>query len=354
MFFNIAVSKTTAAVKAIFIILLCVGAVVFSRECTDGALNGLKFCFGVLIPSLLPFMAVSSFIVKSGLSNLFGKPFGFIMRKFFGLNRSFAPVILLSMIGGYPVGARGISALYKSGAVSKREAQKAAMFSFCAGPGFLINFVGVSLYNNKTIGIILCVSQMLSVIILGTVVDLFDKERKSYGYKSKIQTKNVSFGYALVEAAADSSRGILNICAFVVLFSAFAGIINSVLDEGLIESALLCLLEICSAIEGLSKSATVEIIAFAVGFGGLCVHFQIYSSLEDLKISKALFFLIRIIQGVITALLTHLGLYFLADAKEVFSTATVQSADTFGGTVISGIALTAVALCFLYSLKKQH
>ena len=356
MFINVAARKTNVIVKAGAVVALCIAVLVFSKECTNGALTGLNFCFKVLIPSLFPFMAISSFIVKSGLSNQFGKPFQFVMRKVFGLSRCFAPVILLSMLGGYPVGAKGISSLYKSGAVNEKEAKKAAMFAVCAGPGFLINFVGVSLYKNEKTGFILLFSQILSVLILGIFINLFDKDRNTNNYKSELKISKMPLSSAVVEAAADSSKGILNICAFVILFSAFTGILNAMLSEGLFENCVLVLLEVCSAVDALSKNCPVEFIAFAVGFGGLCVHFQIFSALGEVKVQKLKFFCIRIIQGILTALFTHVGLYFFADAKDVFSTATVTDADTFGGTIISGIALITVAICFLYSLKscKQH
>lgn len=330
---------------------LCAAVMIYSEECSEGALNGLEYCFKMLIPSLFPFMAISSFIVKSGLSYKLGRPFRLIMKKLFGLQSSFAPVILLSVLGGYPVGAKGISALFESGCVSREQAEKAAMFAVCSGPGFLVNFVGVSLYNNEKIGFIILASQVISVILIGIVLNLCDKNRNNYISDKELYSKSTSLSSSIVESAADSSRGILSICTFVVLFSAFTGILNSVVGEGIFKNCILCLLEVCSAVNSLSKDCSVEFVAFAVGFGGLSVHFQIFSSLGKLRINKLLFFCIRIIQGIITALLTHLGMILFVKEAMVFSTDTVQKADTFNGTIISGIALIAVSLCFLYSLK---
>lgn len=351
MFIKVAAAKSNSVIKALAVFALCAAVLVFSKDCTNGALKGLNFCFKVLIPSLFPFMAISSFIVKSGLSYTLGRPFGFIMRRVFGLNRCFAPVILLSVLGGYPVGAKGISALYKSGAATESKAKKAALFAVCSGPGFLINFVGVSLCKSEKEGFILFASQVISVFMLGIAVNLFDKDRKKIIFNSKIKPNSLPLSSSIVEAAADSSKGILNICAFVILFSAFTGILEEMMSEGPLENGMFCLLEVCSAVDNLSKSCPVETLAFAAGFGGVCVHFQIFSALEDVKVSKLLFFCIRIIQGVVTALLTHLGIYFFPCTKDVFSSSIALNAGTFGGTVISGAALIAVSLCFLYSLK---
>ena len=356
MFFNFATTKINTAIKAFAVFALCVAVLIFSADCSNGALNGLNFCFGVLIPSLFPFMAISSFVVKSGLSSTLGKPFGRVTKKLFGLNRCFAPVILLSVLGGYPVGAKGISALYKSKNATLKEAEKASLFAVCAGPGFLINFVGVSLYGNEKIGIILLASQIISVFIIGIVINICDSEKENNNSNIEITRPHISVSNAIVDAAVDSSKGMFMICAFVILFSAFSSILKSLLSEGIFENCVLCLLEVCSASDTLSKNCPVEFVAFAVGFGGICVHFQIFSALENIHIPKLSFFCIRIIQGVITALLTHLGLLIFSDTKEVFSSATVTSTAFYGETIMSGVALVAVALCFLYSLKfcKHH
>ena len=56
-------------------------------------------------------------------------------------------------------------------------------------------------------------------------------------------------------------------------------------------------------------------------------------------------------KGLITAILTHFGAGLFLDKQAVFSTATVESVDTFGGTVISGAMLIGVSICFLYTFK---
>lgn len=351
MYINAGVHKAGVAIKALLVLVLCALLIVFSESCASGALQGLEMCLKVLIPSLFPFMAVSSFIVNSGLAYKFEKPFAKITKALFGLSGSFAPIILLSLIGGYPVGAKGIATLRKCGNVTDREAQKAVMFSVCAGPGFIVNFVGASLYQNKTIGLIILASQIISVLILGIIINFADKNREKYNSNTEINFKSMPTSTALVESAIDSSKGILSICAFVVLFSAFAGIFDSLISDINTKNILFCLLEVCTAVDELSKYYPVEFVAFAVGFGGLCVHFQIFSALRDIRINKLLFFLIRIIQGFITALLTHLGSMIFLKELAVFSTSTIENADTFGGTLISGAVLIGVSICFLYSLK---
>ncbi len=351
MFIKVAASKAVTVIKVMSAVLICTGAVFFSAACTQGARDGIGFCLKVLVPSLFPFMAVSSFLVNSGIADTMGRPLDKITRAVFGLGHSFASVILLSLIGGYPIGAKTIAGLYKNKTADKAECEKAAMFAVCAGPGFLVNFVGMSLYGSKKTGIILLVSQMLSVVIIGIFIRFFYRNKSDDKCDKAVNFKPMPLSNAVVQSAVDSSKGMFVICAFVVLFSAFTGLLGEVVPSSDTKDCLLILLEVCSAVSKLAARKPIELIAFATGFGGLCVHFQIFSSLGELKINKLLFFCIRIIQGIITAVLTHLGLILFCSEQQVFSTATAKGAEIYGGTVISAIALLGTEICFLYSIK---
>ena len=142
------------------------------------------------------------------------------------------------------------------------------------------------------------------------------------------------------------------VCAFVLLFSAVMGVLGQMLSDKNTLTSLSVLLEVCGASVRLSEGFPVEWTAFAIGFGGLCVHCQILASLGGIKVNKALFFLFRIIQGLVTAALTHFGLRLLPQKAEVFSTATAGEAAIFGGSVLSGAALLSVMICFLISVKQ--
>ncbi len=138
MFIKANFHKFTAALLSLAIVIVCIMLLIFSKECADGAFSGVEMCINVLIPSLFPFMAVSSFTVKSGISDFLGKPFGKIMKSVFGLSPCFAPILLLSVTGGYPIGAKSCNELYKNGNAGTEECKRASMFMVCAGPGFLV------------------------------------------------------------------------------------------------------------------------------------------------------------------------------------------------------------------------
>lgn len=352
MYIKAAAHKAAIVGAALLTAGACALMMIFSDGCKKGVAEGLDLCLRVLVPSLFPFMAAVGLTVKSGLCHKLGRALSKPTKLIFGLDGTFAPVIILSLIGGYPVGARAISQLYKQGAVSAKQAERAAMFAVCAGPGFLISFVGAGIYHNETVGLIILCSQILSVIILGILLNIFSRNKDS----EPIHNTSVSpipFSTAIVESARDAAGSMAGICSLVLLFSAVTGICEELISNQTVNDIITSALEVCSAVCTLPKNYPIEVSAFVIGFGGICVHFQIFAALGELKINKLLFFFYRIIQGLITAALTHVGTNLFLKEIAVFSTASIGSAGIFGGSALGGAALMTVAVCFLLSLQKR-
>ena len=333
--------------KSLFSFLLtasaAAGLIFFGAECSQGALRGIYFCTNELVPPLFPFMALSIFTAKRGIS--LGKAFARLMKAVFGFSQPLTPVILLSMTGGYPVGAKGISALRESNAISRREAELAAYVLGGAGRGFLINFVGAERLGSREIGIIMLVSQICSIIILGIVNKLIFV-RKNYNSDTEIKSAPLPFFQALTEAVTGAAYGMLEMCAMVVAFSALLEVVRKPLGV-----TAEILLEVTGACSTLSQSANVSAIAFAAGFGGICVHFQIFAALKGINIKKGLFFLYRIIQGLLTTGLTFVLLKAFDVSVPVFSSISQQPQLGLSVPLLGSVMLILCAAGFLYSVK---
>lgn len=350
MYLKKALDKGGGIFKAILIVSAAAALTLSSQSCKEGAINGIEMCLRVLIPSLFPFMALSALTVKLGICETMGRHLGGIARTLFGVSGTLAPVILLSLIGGYPVGANGIAELRSSGSISEEEAKRASLFAVCAGPGFLINYVGGSLYGNARIGMIILLAQVLSVILTGVFLRLFRGEVKSFNSKRELYIKSMPFSNAIVESTYSAADGMGKICALVLIFSAATGIMSNILPDNLLKIWII-MSEVCSAVKLSAEEYPLWVTAFAVGFGGLCVHFQIFSALDGIKLSKPLFFFIRIIQAALTALLTWAFSFVFINESEVFSSGEAQNSTFFGGSIISAAVLTAVMICFMLSIK---
>ena len=224
--------KRTFSTVFLFISVVAVGAglLFFPGAAVQGARKGLSFCGQILIPSIFPFMVLASFLVKSGLAKKIGRHIGAITRFLFYLPGCTGATILVGLIGGYPAGARGIKALVEQGEISPRQGERMLNFSVGAGPAFVITAVGANLLGNSAAGVVLFVSQVAAAVGIGVISGLIARRKGESAdppSSSRRQTTDkIDIATALVDSAADSTAGMLNMSAFVILFSALLAILE--------------------------------------------------------------------------------------------------------------------------------
>ena len=136
--------------------LLALGAgaalLVWPAPVTESVRASILYCLTGLAPSLFPFLALTSFVVRSGAGAVFGRALGFLARYVFRLPACCAAPILLSWVGGYPAGARAASLLLEQGEIT--EGQAARMMLFCVNPGaaFVVTYLGGAVLHSVGAG----------------------------------------------------------------------------------------------------------------------------------------------------------------------------------------------------------
>lgn len=338
--------KTISALCASALAIYC--AIKFSRECTDGVLCGIAFCITVLVPSLFVFMVIASYISNSKVCDIVSKVLSVPTQKILRLPAVCSTAILMSVLGGYPVGARCVSALYENGSISESQAQKLSVIVVCSGPGFVINYIGNALLSNRQSGVILLVSQLIAFVLTALIGGRCIKTKTDYTIAS-MHNRNTS----IVDAVYNGCKATFNMCAMVVIFSA----IIAVCENLFVNSHMLCdvvvsTLEVTTACNKLCHRYPLYIISFIVGFGGLSVHFQVFSALKGIKINKALFFLYRIIQGIFAGVATYILLILFPLSSEVFSSVD-KVQPNFATSLIGTLALMLTAVCFINSINNE-
>lgn len=337
---------------------------------TQGAYEGLMFCAQILIPSLFPFMVLSSFVVNCGLSRILSRFLAPVTKGFFKLPGSTGVTILLSMFGGYPVGARGIRTLLERRLITEEEGARMLCFAVGAGPAFVIFAVGCSLLHDVYMGAVLFAAQAFSQLILGFCSRFLCKNET---YKTaKVDTaKPLPLSSAFVQSCADGVLGILNLCGMVVLFSALMGILQNGGAQSLFEQALSAcgvpqaaassilpiLLEVTGGCnKAAAANASPELLAFAIGWGGICVHFQVYSAVGELPVKRMLFTGFRLLQGLLCAGITYLFLliYRPEPVADVFSNVQKGLSAASSSTIAGSLALVVMCFCFLFSYQRQQ
>ena len=340
--------------------LAAAGILCFSGQCAQGAKRGLSFCGNILIPSIFPFLVLSVFVVKSGVSKALSRLLDPVTKRLFRLPGSAGATVLIGLTGGYPSGARGIKALLDSGEITQKQARRMLCFTVGAGPAFVISVTGSGLLGSVQTGIILFISQLSAALVLGILVGLFARgEEAPAEARGGASSASMPVSSALVEAASDGASSMISMCSFVILFSALLVIldqsgISSFLKE-VFSSLVPVLLEVTTgSTAAASAGAGAPFLSFALGWAGLCVDFQIFSMLRSVSFSKAVFLLFRLFHGLLSALFTVIGLHFFPITETVFFS-TGQSLS--GGLALradGGLLLLLLCVVFLLSLQVKN
>lgn len=317
------------------------GLSLYPETASQGAAAGLDVCLSVLVPSLFPFLVLSVFLVRSGASSLLGRILEKPTRLLFRLPGCCAPVILMGMIGGYPVGARGTASLLRTGDVTEEEAGRLTLFCVNAGPAFVLSAVGARFLHSARAGGILLASSLTASLLLGLL--LRGRGPVRLPRRTASQTARTGAGEALVASVSDACRSLVVMCCFVVLFSVVLAFLSLLLPPGMLVSCLSAVLEVTGGCRDLSAAgAPPWTLAAALGWGGLCVQLQILSLPGTPRLPLWKFSLARLAHAALAALVS-LPLCTLLPpdvaAQPVFSNTTSQASPALAASPAAAAAL---------------
>ncbi|MGN0570328.1 MAG: hypothetical protein ACI4N4_07495 [Candidatus Fimenecus sp.] len=270
---------------------------------SDGIMQGLKICFYTVLPSLFPFMVLSLYIIKTDILSPLYKILSPVSRIIFRQPAQAVPVIFMSLIGGFPVGAKLTASLLSRGQITKSQAQHLNMFCLNGGPAFTITAVGVSMLSSRRAGVIIYTSLCISALLIGFLTSFLNE--KTY-INNDMQFRNESPLSALSASVSDGVQSMLGICAWIVIFSGIISCLKKLPINGGIILAVSALTEVTSGCSNAAGVLPIPAIAAIIGFGGFCVHCQVYQYVAASELKYRLFFAFRTLHAAIAALICHL------------------------------------------------
>jgi hypothetical protein len=331
--------KLSCIFSAVVILTLLILILYNPKICLNTAVAGLVLCGRVIIPSLYPFTFCVLFILKSGVLNSL-KFLNKSALKLWGLDFSSFSLFLLSLIGGYPLGAKMLND-------AKTPPKTASvMINYCvnAGPAFIILTVGNGVFYSNKIGVLLFVAHLLPPVFM------------AFLYKNKIKstttpTQNLNSNFDLIDnfvtSASDGASAIISVCSFVILFSVICGYINSFPSL----KPLSFILEITN---GISQTNNIYIISFLLGFGGICVWCQVFSLFKRAKIKILRFFISRLFHGFASAVITFLLLKIFKITLPTLSNGKIFDFSPFFQSQGVGVSLIITGLLLIISLTNKN
>ena len=114
------------------------------------------------------------------------------------------------------------------------------------------------------------------------------------------------------------------------------------------------LLEITTGLTAKDSQLSLEIISLLAGFGGFCVHLQIFRELKGIEFSKTKFYIFRLIQSAVSLLSTKVLLLMFPISVSVFSSLSEKPKVVFYSNVFGCLVLILTSILFVLSLRKKR
>ena len=296
---------------------------IFPKAASEAALNGLKMCAELIIPSLFPFFVATTLLSELGVTRKLGKVLAPVCEKLFNVSGNGGTAFIIGVTAGYPLGAAYIAGMRKANEISKAEAERLLVFCNNSGPAFIIGAAGVGVFNSTAVGLFLYAVHILSAMAGGII---FAPKHRFQSVVNSSDIDTPQFSIALTNAVKSSVSACLSVSGFIVafsiltgilehsgLFSALAGSLSVSLSTQLHWSrALLCgIIELGNGIGSMSGLAAepicLALTAFILGWGGVSVHFQTFAMLDGTDIKTARYIIGRFVIALIGSALALLG-----------------------------------------------
>lgn len=316
--------KSSVIILSLVIIFLIIALVCNPETYIQSTYTGIIVWATAVLPALFPFFFLTKLLTNLGLVEKISK-FGQPITKFlFNCSGISSYVFLMSIISGYPVGAKLTAELYQNKIISQSEAVRMCSFCSTSGPLFIIGTVGVEMFLCRGAGLIILIAHILSAIINGIIFRFYNKNEQllNINYQKEKNVSNI-----LSETIYDSVISILIVGGYIALFFMIIDVLSNFYILTIIKTFFANILNFSNINSEFStgiSSGIVEVtrgclelsqyqdlfwsVIFATGlisWGGLSILFQSLTFLKTCKIKIGFYILQKLSQCFISMLLCY-------------------------------------------------
>ena len=279
----------------------------FSNEIKAGVITGIDLSFRNIIPTLFPFFILADLwtsVIQTNGKSLLGR----IFERLFGVSSVALPAFILGSVCGFPLGISVGTNLYKADRITKSELETLCVFSNNPSAAFVISGIGIGLYGDIKLGILLYSAVIISAILIG----IASKNRNCISTISAVISRQ---SFNLVESIKKAGISSLTVSVYIIFFSSIVSLTSSIMKNDIATLIFACFFEVANASKSAASLSKNNIFfalittAFALGFSGFSVHMQSFSILPK-KISRRKYLGMKLLQGMICAAFLALYLIF--------------------------------------------
>lgn len=280
------------------IVLSVVGLLVYPKEASDGIRAGLSIIGSDILPSLFPFMVVSSYVADNSFIQKLGALTDKFTKKVLRTNGFSVIAFLLGIMGGYPVGAKTIRDYYVAGKLTQNEAERLFYWCINPSPAFTITAVGLLMMGSIQTGGIIYLSCILASITIGFFCRFLNDDTVVNKIDFTVPEKSEN---SFIKSVSSGTEAMLGICGWVLIFSAFSSVISAL---PLNEAVKLFIKSVCEVTTGcntaIESRLPVAVVTAVVGFGGFAVICQINSFASACNVKPSRLICSRVINSSIS------------------------------------------------------
>lgn len=301
---------------SLLFIFVLAGMVINPKHYIILTLNAILIWATVVLPGIFPFLIYSKLLTHFGFVDFFSKILSPITKFLFNTDGNVAYIYLMSILSGYPIGAKLVSDLYLDGRINKGCAYRAVAFCSNSGPMFILGSVGIGMLFSKLAGYIILISHFVGAIINGLLFRKYKLNDTTQNEKTNKEQTDDNFLYS---TALSSTTAMLVVGAYIVLFFILIEFLNIALNIdpstvfGSVFNGIFEITRGCKDISTLSISLSLKTILCCgiISFGGFSTAIQSLAFLKKAKISTWYFILQKFTHGIISTIICSLILLFV-------------------------------------------
>lgn len=311
------------------------------QDTLDAALQGFTLWSRVVLPALFPFLVAAGLLFPLGMVDYLGILLEPIMAPLFRLPGCASLPVFMGFTSGFPVGAILTRRLYDEKRISLSEAEHLLAFTNNSSPLFILGSVGIGLFGNPAVGLLLLLTHYGSNFLVGLSLRFTHPKvqlptshqqlltQANQALHQHRQEQPLSIGKIMGDAIHSAFVSILTIAGFIVIFSVLTRMFSywggmeilaqmflpfthllglspqvvTGLSQGLFEMTLGC-----QSIAGTSADLASQLTALVLitAFSGISIIAQIMSIMASVPIRWKRFLLCRGLQMGLSLLLLRI------------------------------------------------
>lgn len=302
-----------ATLSHMFLLSMFCLFLIFPIYTLNGAASGLLLWYNIVLPTLFPFIVITTLMLKTKAFRLISDILGPCFGRFFLVSNEGSLAIIIGFLCGYPMGAKIINDLYEEHSISLNETKY--LLSFCnnTSPMFIVSFfvyqiLGETQLLSPTLFALYAAPIIMSFItryiylLPVNKIDFHNNSEKRYN-------KKIEISFQLLDTTIiDSITLILKIGGYIMLFSIFISLSYPLIAYCPLLFYFIPLLEVTNGITMfhtlITSTVSYLLMIFLISFGGVCAIGQTRCVIKSNDIKIFPYFLQKIITAIIAVIIS--------------------------------------------------